>query len=238
MTPRTDIYVLQVYVTAIQGHVPSKMVKCVAAFVNCCYIVRHNAITKADLDQYCRELARFHELRTIFVETGVRQSVELPRQHSLMHYADGIELFGSPNGVCSSITESKHIKAIKEPWRRSSRCNALYQMLRTIAQLEKLAAIRTVFKNRGMLVGSVSEYVRACNAGIPPPIRPFGSLGNDSDEALNSDGDEGGGGGDGNADGEEDDSGSPADGARRATEIRLAVTRRRYYLVFGMGCYL
>jgi hypothetical protein len=64
----------------------------------------------------------------------------------MMHYADGIELFGSPNGISSSITESKHIKAIKEPWRRSSHHDALPQMLHTITQLEQLAAIGTVFQ--------------------------------------------------------------------------------------------
>ncbi|KAJ6617373.1 hypothetical protein B0H10DRAFT_2176466 [Mycena sp. CBHHK59/15] len=29
----------------------------------------------------------------------------------------------APNGLCSSITESKHIKAVKQPWRRSRRGN-------------------------------------------------------------------------------------------------------------------
>ncbi|KAH9975649.1 hypothetical protein BJV74DRAFT_862382 [Russula compacta] len=45
--------------------------------------------------------------------------------HSLEHYRRNIQLFGAPNGLCSSITESKHIKAVKEPWRRSSHFEAL-----------------------------------------------------------------------------------------------------------------
>ncbi|KAJ7913803.1 hypothetical protein B0H13DRAFT_2004115 [Mycena leptocephala] len=40
----------------------------------------------------------------------------LPRQHSLTHYRYLSQEFGAPNGLCSSITESKHIKAVKEPW--------------------------------------------------------------------------------------------------------------------------
>ncbi|KAH9028838.1 hypothetical protein EDB83DRAFT_2230010 [Lactarius deliciosus] len=35
-----------------------------------------------------------------------------------------IQQFGALNGLCSSITESKHIKAVKEPWHCSS-CNKL-----------------------------------------------------------------------------------------------------------------
>lgn len=71
-----------------------------------------------------------------------------------MHYARGIHLFGAPNGLCSSITESKHIKAVKEPWRRSSRFNALGQMLLTNQRLDKLAASHNDFKSRGMLKGT------------------------------------------------------------------------------------
>ena len=56
-----------------------------------------------------------------------------------------------PGGVCSSITESQHITAVKKPWCRSSRYKALGQMLVTNQQLDKLAAARVDFINRGML---------------------------------------------------------------------------------------
>ncbi|KAJ7064481.1 hypothetical protein C8F01DRAFT_1209068 [Mycena amicta] len=52
---------------------------------------------------------------------------------------------GPPNGLCSSITESKHIKAVKEPWRRSSRYEALTQMLTINNRLDNLAASRVDF---------------------------------------------------------------------------------------------
>ena len=70
---------------------------------------------------------------------------------ALSHYPRGIRLFGSPNGLCSSITESKHIKAVKEPWRRSNRYEALGQMLKTNERLDKLAAARVDFVAWGML---------------------------------------------------------------------------------------
>jgi hypothetical protein len=84
--------------------------------MNCCYIVRRNAITTTDIVEFRRYLADFHEYHKVFITTGVCKNISLPRQHALMHYVDGIELFGSPNGMCSSQTEAKHIKAVKEPW--------------------------------------------------------------------------------------------------------------------------
>jgi hypothetical protein len=121
------------------------------AFIEFCYIARrdiHDTCSLAALDD---ALQRFHHHREIFRTSGIRSDFNLPRQHSLIHYVKLIRAYGAPNGLCSSITESKHIKAIKEPWRRSSRFEALSQMLLTNQRLDKLAAARIDFADRGML---------------------------------------------------------------------------------------
>jgi hypothetical protein len=131
-----------------------------------CYIARRNAITEPELVRLETELIKFKKLRIVFVELGVRSAISLPRQHALSHYSRGIRLFGSPNGLCSSITESKHIKAVKEPWRRSSRFEALYQMLRTICRMESLAALSTALKHEGLLDGSTTNYARQAQEAL------------------------------------------------------------------------
>jgi hypothetical protein len=150
-----------------------------------CYIARRNAIRSGDLDMLEDALERFHQHRNIFVGTagvtGVR--ISLPRQHSLVHYIRSIELFGSPNGLCSSITESKHIKAVKEPWRRSSHYKALPQMLRTISRLDKLAAARMTFAQLGMMIGTTASYTAMIHAGGKP--RPRAALQVDNTDADN-----------------------------------------------------
>ena len=146
---------MQVYLPAIDGHVPDKMVQTMRAFLEFCYIARrdiHDTRSLAALDD---ALQRFHRHREIFRTSGVRSNgFSLPRQHSLIHYSKLIRAFGAPNGLCSSITESKHIKAVKEPWRRSNRFEALSQMLLTNQRLDKLAAARVDFADRGMLQGT------------------------------------------------------------------------------------
>jgi hypothetical protein len=117
------------------------------------YIARRNAINSLSL-QYLEECVEtFHELRTIFVDAGVHISLSLPRQHALKHLYRAIHLFGSPNGLCSSITESKHITAVKRPWRRSSRFRALTQMLRTLRRMDKMTALHRCLEGNGMLQG-------------------------------------------------------------------------------------
>lgn len=132
------------------------MVRAIAAFMNFCYLVRQSSHTEDTLREIEIALEQFHDERDIFLEEGVRDNLSLPWQHALVHYISVIQMFGSPNGLCSSITESKHIKAVKEPWRRSNHYNALGQMLLTNQRNDKLAASTVDFVARGMLDGPIT----------------------------------------------------------------------------------
>ncbi|KAH7904887.1 hypothetical protein BJ138DRAFT_1118986 [Hygrophoropsis aurantiaca] len=145
---------MKVYLPAIEGHVPPDVVRTFRAFLEFCYLVRRNIITEDTLVQIEDALNRFHHYRKVFHRVGIVFTFSLPRQHAMSHYPILIRLFGAPNGLCSSITESKHIKAVKQPYRRSSRFRALGQMLITNQRLDKIAAARTDFINRGMLDGN------------------------------------------------------------------------------------
>jgi hypothetical protein len=68
-------------------------------------------------------------------------------------------VYGAPNGLCSSIIESKHIKAVKEPWRRSNRFDTLSQILLTNQHLDKLAASHVDFADHRMLQGTCLSYI-------------------------------------------------------------------------------
>jgi hypothetical protein len=161
-----------VYLPAIEGHVPRDMVRTFSAFLDFCYLARRNIHTQTSLRQLEDAVERFHKYRVIFQTTGVRPTdFSLPRQHSLIHYLHLIRMFGAPNGLCSSITESKHIKAVKEPWRRSSRYEALGQMLLTNQRLDKIAASRVDFTSRGMLNGTCLSTVISLASKQRPPIR-------------------------------------------------------------------
>jgi hypothetical protein len=76
-------------------------------------------------------------------------------------------MFGAPNGLCSSITESKHIKAVKEPYRHSNCFEAMGQMLLTNQRLDKLMACCVHFAAHSMLDGlCLASHLDP----IPPPL--------------------------------------------------------------------
>ncbi|KAI9069864.1 hypothetical protein FKP32DRAFT_1558895 [Trametes sanguinea] len=150
---------MKIFLPAITGHVPDQMVRCIAAFLDFCYLARRSSHDTFSLQAMEDTLSRFHDLRSIFEDVGIRpDGFALPRQHALVHYVKSIRLFGSPNGLCSSITESRHITAVKKPWRDSSRHNPLEQILAKNTRLGKLAAARVEFARRNMLYGDVLTH--------------------------------------------------------------------------------
>lgn len=103
------------------------MVQALAAFMEFCYYVRCSVIDEDTLVKIDTTVMLFHKERENFRTVGVRKdevcsdgtcvdAFSLPRQHALSHYRHLIQEFGAPTGLCSLIMESKHIKAVKEPW--------------------------------------------------------------------------------------------------------------------------
>ncbi|ETW82490.1 hypothetical protein HETIRDRAFT_316844 [Heterobasidion irregulare TC 32-1] len=147
---------MKVFLPAIVRYVPDAMVQSVAAFLDFCYHARHSTYTTTTLNAMDHALTRFHHYCVIFQESGIQPDGFFPPcQHSLVHYVIRIKQYGSPNGLSSSITESKHIEAVKKPWRRTNKHMPLGQILCINTQNSQLAAARTEFICCGMLDGDV-----------------------------------------------------------------------------------
>ena len=136
-------FVSQVFLPAIVDFIPSKMSHAIAAFLEFCYIVCQPSLDEADLEALDSALKHFEVERTIFEEVGIcPKGIFIPCIHALQHYHQLIQQFGAPNGLCTSITESKHFDAVKKPWRKSNQHEALGQMLITKQHLENIAYFR------------------------------------------------------------------------------------------------
>jgi hypothetical protein len=155
---------------ALQGHLPGDVIRTFRAFLEFYYIARRDVITEDDLEELEDAISCFHSFREVFAPIRGRNGFSLPRQHAIVHYPALIRLFGAPNGLCSSITESKHIRAVKEPWRRSNRNEALFQMLTTNQRLNQLSAARVEFTKRGIVNGTLLESVLGGMCFIGHPV--------------------------------------------------------------------
>ncbi|KAI5994295.1 hypothetical protein EDC04DRAFT_2872612 [Pisolithus marmoratus] len=109
---------MKVYIAAIEGYVPEEIILTFSSFLKFCYLVHRNVITEPTLIAIKDTLTSFHSHCGIFHDAG----------------------FSTPNGLCSSITKSKHIKAVKWPYWCTNCFQALRQILRINERLDKFAA--------------------------------------------------------------------------------------------------
>ncbi|KAI1783080.1 hypothetical protein LXA43DRAFT_977291 [Ganoderma leucocontextum] len=138
---------MKVFLPALIEYVPDKMIQCISALLDFSYFAQCSAHISDDLKIMESTLKHYHKLRTIFEEVGIwPNGFQLPCQHALVYY-------------------SKHIMAVKCPWRRSSRKHPLGQMVRTITYLNKLAATRVEFAHCCMLLGDIYQH-SLCRVGI------------------------------------------------------------------------
>jgi len=63
----------QVYLSAIEGYVPNKMLYAICAFLEFCYIAQHDVITERTLVELEDALHRFCEYQVIFQEEGIQE---------------------------------------------------------------------------------------------------------------------------------------------------------------------
>ena len=70
--------------------------KTLRAFLEFCYIARRDVIDTQSLTELEQALDRFHQYRTIFMETGVRVGFNLPRQHFLIPLSSTYSSFRRP----------------------------------------------------------------------------------------------------------------------------------------------
>ncbi|KAK7462237.1 hypothetical protein VKT23_007842 [Stygiomarasmius scandens] len=212
---------MKIYIPAIKGYVPSDVIETLRCFLDFCYTVWQNLISVSDLKDIKMILDDFHRLRQVFVRLGVRSTISLPRQHAMKHYPNGIRLFGAPAGLCSSITESKHIESVKETWRRANNTDPLPQMLTIITRLDQMSAVQQKFERRGMLKGTVTWYAGQMLEGMIPAlsIRKGAGMNDDEDEDNDNDNDED----------EDEDNCGPASGPKAPPSFKLAKTREFNY---------
>ncbi|KAI5987164.1 hypothetical protein EDC04DRAFT_2873452 [Pisolithus marmoratus] len=143
---------MKVYLPAIVGYVPDQMVQALSAFMDFCYIVTQSSLDEADLDALDKALQCFESEHSIFEREGIySDGISIPWIHALQHYHEAIELFGAPNGLSTSIVESKHIHAVKKPYQQSNKNEELAQVLLVNQWQDKLAWFQAEHFAEGLL---------------------------------------------------------------------------------------
>ena len=93
-------------------YLPAKMVHAVCDLIKFSYLVHRDVHDTESIQAIDTALKSFHNNHKIFRTSGVIHHFNYLCQHSLKHYIAMICAYGSPSGLCSSMMEKKHIKAV------------------------------------------------------------------------------------------------------------------------------
>ena len=130
------------------GVVSPRAVKAVRAILDFLYLAQYPSHTMETLQRLHDSLARFHENKAIFVDLGTREDFNIPKLHSLLHYASSIILFGTTDNYNTEQTERLHIDLTKDAYRSTNHKDEYFQMTSWLERREKMQQHTALIKRR------------------------------------------------------------------------------------------
>jgi len=120
------------------GRSPLPLIRCVRSLLDFLYLAQYPLHTSETLRLLRQSLERFHEHKQIFVDLGIRNDFNLPKLHSLAHYVESIQLFGTTDNYNTEYTERLHIDLTKDAYRATNHRDEYAQMTVWLERKEKV----------------------------------------------------------------------------------------------------
>ena len=117
---------------------PRSLIQCVRSLLDFLYLAQYPQHTSETLHLLHQSLKDFHEHKQIFVDLGVRDDFNLPKLHSLAHYVESIQLFGTTDNYNTEYTERLHIDLAKDAYRATNHRDEYSQMTTWLERKEKV----------------------------------------------------------------------------------------------------
>jgi hypothetical protein len=165
----------------LTGQVSSRVIKAVRALLDFLYLAQFPSHTTETLIHLQDSLAHFHDNKSVFVDLGTRDSFNIPKLHSLLHYRSSIMLFGTTDNYNTEQTERLHINLAKDPYRATNRQDEYFQMTKWLERREKVQQHAAYIKwqqEGGQLRESITLAIgppRAYNGYLRMARWPIGS---------------------------------------------------------------
>ena len=95
---------------------PSHVIKSTCVLLDFLYVAQYGSHTTTSIK--CLEdcLAAFHDSKAVFIDLEAQKNFNLPKLHSLGHYASSIQLFGMTDNYNIEQSERLHIDLAKNAY--------------------------------------------------------------------------------------------------------------------------
>ncbi|PBK94482.1 hypothetical protein ARMGADRAFT_1062603 [Armillaria gallica] len=118
----------KVFLGALAGTAKPDVIICVRAVLDFIYYSHLELHTDESLKKLEDSLRTFHAHKHIFVDDGIREHFNIPKVHSMVHYAAMIRSHGVTGGYNTEASERLHIDFAKRAYQASNRKGYIQQM--------------------------------------------------------------------------------------------------------------
>lgn len=122
------------------GKIPRQGYLCIKALLDFMYLAQYKTHDKFMIGYMTDALDIFNQNKDYFIQPGLRDDLNIPKFHSLMHYVNSIQLFGTTDNYNTEMFEWLHIDFAKKGWHTSNRRDEFPQMITWLSRQEKISS--------------------------------------------------------------------------------------------------
>lgn len=134
-------HMARILLACLVGKIPNKVMIAFRAILDFIYLAQYTAHDNDTLEYMEKALKTYHKNKAVLVELGIREHLNIPKFHSLLHYVDSIKELGATDNYNTEAFERLHIDFAKAGWRASNHRDARPQMVRWLVRREKMAVL-------------------------------------------------------------------------------------------------
>ena len=121
-----------VLLACLVGKVSKETMLAFRSLLDFIYLAQYPTHDEETLSYLEQALKTFHANKKVLVELGIHDDFNIPKLHSLLHYAESIRLFGTTDNYNTEMFERLHIDFTKDAWRATNHRDEFPQMVRWI----------------------------------------------------------------------------------------------------------
>lgn len=115
------------------------VIRTVRHLLNFIYLAHYETHTDETLQQLEQAWEKFTQAKRIFLSKGIRKNFEIPKIHSMQHYAEMIRSRGTADGYNTEASERLHIDYAKIAYESSNKRDYIPQMKEWLMRRESIA---------------------------------------------------------------------------------------------------
>ncbi|PPQ83323.1 hypothetical protein CVT26_015163 [Gymnopilus dilepis] len=122
----------------LPGNQSAQLIRTVRAVLDFISLAKYPIHTTETLDELDHAFRAFHDNREVFISQGVRAHFNIPKLHTIGHYRELIEFYGTADNFNTEYTERLHIDVAKDAYEATNFKDEFPQMTLWLSRKERV----------------------------------------------------------------------------------------------------